>query len=91
MRHLCWLPMALFIACDDGIADPAAAPRPIGKGDGAADGCATLTVVPLDIWAQPLRAPTVSIADQSTEAVELCGSSSFAVAVDAPFHDAFAG
>lgn len=91
MRHLCWLPMALFIACDDGTADPAAAPRPIGKGDGAADGCATLTVVPLDIWAQPLRAPTVSIADQSTEAVELCASSSFAVAVDAPFHHAFAG
>ena len=88
----CLLAAVLVAACDDGrTPDDTGSDGPGGKADGPGEGCAMLTVKALDIWAQPLEHPTVTIDGASASTFELCAGRELAVTVEAPLHHRFEG
>jgi len=86
--------VCVWLGACDGEAAPASPDVLGGKGDGPGsvpDGCSSLTVAALDIWAQPLRAPSVRIGATVGTALGLCAGADFGVTVEAPLHHAFEG
>ncbi len=82
--------LALLLAACDGESTPATGPDPLGgKGDGTTDGCATLKVEALDIWAQPLHDASVRIGADVGTKTGLCAGRDFDISVEAPLHHTF--
>jgi len=90
----CLLPALLLVACGDGAGPEESTPNGGpggGKADGPGEGCARLTVQALDIWAQPLAAPSVRLDGSPAHVVDLCAARAVEAAVEAPRHHPFAG